>query len=108
MSDENEAKLDPRLKECPLCGGAATLFVSKEHGIALVECSQCGLRRHDRTEAWAIENWNSRVGDEEQNPTLPDAKAAISLLQDLLETTSGMERAILKIIEFVEKAQGNE
>ena len=106
--NDDEAKLDPRLKECPLCGGAATLFVTKEHGIALVECSQSGLRRHDQNEAWAIENWNSRVGDEEPNLSLQDAKPAISLLQDLLETTSGMERVILKIIEVLESEAENE
>ena len=48
------------------------------------------------------------MGDEEPNLSLQDAKPAISLLQDLLETTSGMERVILKIIEVLESEAENE
>lgn len=57
---------DQKLKKCPFCGGEAEVWVSGVTDRAIVYCTVCDAQIRIRpTEQEAIEAWNKRVGEVE-------------------------------------------
>ncbi len=61
-----QARVD-ELKPCPFCGGKAISWTFTECGFARssVHCDDCNIRYYRRTEAEAIEAWNTRTPPKE-------------------------------------------
>ena len=65
MSYKDQIVASSRLKECPFCGGVATIF---EFGHGAIQCMDCpakmefgtGPRGEDKTIDDLIEAWNTR------------------------------------------------
>ena len=71
------------LKPCPFCGGEAALTLAPFEGVAFIECTRCsammgrfrkgggtghaGFWTHFESKEEAIEAWNRRGGEEEQD-----------------------------------------
>lgn len=71
------------LKPCPFCGGEATLTTAPFEGVVFIECTQCsammgrhrkcggtghkGFWTHLTSRKAAVEAWNRRAGEEEQD-----------------------------------------
>ena len=65
---------EPKLRECPFCGGEAELRVASEIwngdgsvsiGGWKVSCTECDIETYLESRETAIEKWNRRVSDAE-------------------------------------------